>query len=59
MPTLVLCGHDDSWSPLARHADMERLIPGSQLVDVPDSGHMSTMERPEAVSAALQAWLES
>jgi pimeloyl-ACP methyl ester carboxylesterase len=59
MPTLVLCGRDDSWSPLARHADMARRIEGSTLVDVPDCGHMSTMERPEAVSRALLAWLGS
>ncbi|MEO6080603.1 MAG: alpha/beta hydrolase [Steroidobacteraceae bacterium] len=57
MPTLVLCGRDDSWSPLARHQDMARRIKGSRLVDVPDCGHMSTMERPEAISDALLAWL--
>jgi pimeloyl-ACP methyl ester carboxylesterase len=59
VPTLVLCGREDNWAPLARHQDMARRIAGSQLVDVPDSGHMSTMERPEAVTAALQAWLRS
>ncbi len=59
LPTLVLCGHDDSWSPLARHQDMARHIQGSHLVDVPDCGHMSTMERPAAITAALLAWLES
>jgi pimeloyl-ACP methyl ester carboxylesterase len=59
MPTLVLCGHDDSWSPLARHQEMARRIQGSRLVDVPDCGHMSTMERPEAITTALLAWLES
>jgi pimeloyl-ACP methyl ester carboxylesterase len=58
LPVLVLCGHDDGWSPLARHQEMARRIPGSQLVDVPACGHMSTMERPEAITAALQAWLE-
>jgi pimeloyl-ACP methyl ester carboxylesterase len=59
VPTLVLCGNEDGWSPLARHQEMARLIPGSRLVGVPDSGHMSTMERPEAVTAAMRAWLES
>jgi pimeloyl-ACP methyl ester carboxylesterase len=59
LPTLVLCGRDDSWSPLARHQEMARRIPGSQLVDVPDCGHMSTMERPEAITTALLGWLES
>lgn len=57
VPTLVLCGREDNWSPLARHEEMARRIPGSRLVVVADSGHMSTMERPEDVSAALQDWL--
>ncbi len=59
VPTMVLCGHDDSWAPLARHQEMARRIPGSQLVDVPEAGHMSTMERPEAITSALLAWLEA
>jgi pimeloyl-ACP methyl ester carboxylesterase len=58
LPTLVLCGHEDAWSPLARHQQMAQLIAGSQLVDVPDSGHMSTMERPAAVTTALRQWLD-
>jgi pimeloyl-ACP methyl ester carboxylesterase len=57
VPTMVLCGHDDSWAPLARHQDMAQRIQGSQLVDVPDAGHMSTMERPAAVTNALLTWL--
>jgi len=59
MPTLVLCGREDNWSPLARHENMARLIKGSLLVSVPDCGHMSTMERPEAITAAILGWLES
>ena len=58
VPTLVLCGHDDAWSTLARHEALASMIPGSVLADVPDCGHMSTMERPEAVNACLLAWLE-
>ncbi len=57
MPTLVLCGREDAWAPLSRHREMARRISGSELVDVPESGHMSTMECPEAVTAALLAWL--
>jgi len=59
LPTLVLCGREDGWSPLARHEQMARLIPGCRLVAVPECGHMSTMERPEAVTDALADWLES
>lgn len=58
LPTLVLCGREDAWSPLSRHEEMARRIPGSRLVAVPDCGHMCTMERPEAVTAALREWLE-
>lgn len=57
-PALVLCGREDAWSPVATHRVMAQLIPHSTLVTVPDCGHMCTMERPEAVNAALVAWLD-
>jgi len=57
VPTLVLCGREDSWSTLERHRDMAARIGGSTLVDVPHCGHMCTLEQPGAVSQALLAWL--
>jgi pimeloyl-ACP methyl ester carboxylesterase len=36
---------------------MAAKIAGSQLVIVPDCGHMSMLERPAEVSAALRTWL--
>jgi pimeloyl-ACP methyl ester carboxylesterase len=57
LPTLVLCGRDDGWSPLSRHEEMARFIQGSKLIGVTDCGHMSTMERPGAVTSAMLAWL--
>jgi pimeloyl-ACP methyl ester carboxylesterase len=56
-PALVLTGQDDGWSTPARHREMAAAIPGSQLVLIPQCGHMSTMERPAEVSAAMRAWL--
>jgi len=58
-PTLVLCGHEDSWAPAPRHHDMAERIPGSTLVDIPNCGHMSTLERPEAVNEAMRAWVRT
>lgn len=55
--TLLLCGRQDLWSPLARHEQMLALRPASRLVVIEDCGHMSTMEQPQAVSAALRSWL--
>ena len=56
-PTLVLCGLDDGWSPPAQHEEMARLIPDAELRLIRDCGHMSTVERPAAVTAALEEWL--
>jgi pimeloyl-ACP methyl ester carboxylesterase len=56
-PALLLSGREDGWSPPARHADMAAAIPGSKLAIIPDSGHMSTMEQPAAVSRAMRDWL--
>ena len=57
-PVMFLCGRQDAWSPLSRHEEMQALVPGSSLVAIEDSGHMSTMEQPEAVSKAMADWLE-
>jgi uncharacterized protein (TIGR02246 family) len=56
-PTLVLCGRQDSWSPLTQHLQMVALIRGARLRIIEESGHMSTLEQPQAVSAALLEWL--
>jgi len=57
-PTLVLCGRDDGWSPLARHADLHARIRGSRLAIIERCGHMAPMERPEAVAREIVEWLE-
>ena len=56
-PALVLTGQDDTWSPPARHLQMAQSMPRSELVIVPKCGHMSTMERPDEVTAAMREWL--
>lgn len=56
--TLVLTGRQDAWSGPAQHEAMAAAIPGAQLVIVEDSGHMTTMEQPQAVSAALANWMQ-
>ena len=58
-PTLVLCGRQDFWSVLAHHEEMASMIPHSHLVIIENCGHMSTMERPAEVTAALREWLTS
>ena len=57
VPTLVACGRQDAWSPPAQHEEIAALVPGSRLATFDDCGHMAMMERPDAVAAALVAWL--
>ena len=57
-PTLVLCGREDRWAPPEQHERMHLAIAGSRLVVVPQCGHMSTIEQPQAVNAALGRWLD-
>jgi pimeloyl-ACP methyl ester carboxylesterase len=57
-PTLVLVGDADQLTPPALAEEMAAGIAGAQLATVPQCGHVSTLERPEAVNAALEAWME-
>ena len=56
-PTLVLVGRQDSRTPLAMAEEIHAGIAGSRLVVIEDCGHLSTMEQPVAVTAALRDWL--
>ena len=56
-PTLVLVGREDALTPPDLSREIADGIPGSRLEIVPDCGHLSTLERPQAVNDALRAWL--
>jgi len=58
-PTLVLVGDGDQLTPPALAREMAAGIRGSRLVVVPECGHLSTLERPEAVTRALVDWMKS
>ena len=55
---LVLVGEGDTLTPPERAEEMAAAIPGARLVVVPDSGHLSTLEQPEAVNRALVDWMQ-
>ena len=56
-PTLVLVGREDALTPVELAQEIVAGIPDARLEIVPDCGHMSSLERPEAVNRALRAWL--
>jgi pimeloyl-ACP methyl ester carboxylesterase len=57
VPTLVLCGREDAMTPLARHTEIAGAIPKARLAVIEDSGHLTTMERPQAATALLRDWM--
>ena len=57
-PTLVLCGRQDALTPVDMHREMASLIRGAKLVIIEDSGHLTTMEQPQATTAVLRYWLQ-
>ena len=56
-PTLVLVGDGDELTTPELAREIAGGIAGSRLVVVPNCGHLSTIERPEPVNAALAQWL--
>ena len=56
-PVVVICGADDSVSPVAQNQELAELAPSGTFVVIPDCGHMAPMERPAEVAAALADWL--
>ena len=59
VPTLVLVGDSDTFTPPDRAEEMAAAIPGARLVVVPECGHPSTIEQPDAVNRALVEWITS
>jgi pimeloyl-ACP methyl ester carboxylesterase len=53
VPTLVLAGVEDALIPPSEMQQIAAAIPNGQYVAIPDAGHMTTVENPTAVNAAI------
>lgn len=56
-PTLLVYGRQDALTPLDHGEEMAASIPRARLAIIEECGHLSTMERPHAVTALLRDWL--
>jgi pimeloyl-ACP methyl ester carboxylesterase len=56
-PTVVMVGDGDEMTPPKLSEEIAAGIPGARLVVIKDCGHLTTLERPAEVNAALVAWL--
>ncbi len=55
--TLVLCGDQDRLCPIERHELIHSLVTGSDLIVIPDAGHLPTLEQPNLTTNAIKTWL--
>jgi pimeloyl-ACP methyl ester carboxylesterase len=56
-PTLVVVGEGDELTPPELAREIAADILGSTLAVIPDCGHLSTIEKPDAVNAVMSKWL--
>jgi 3-oxoadipate enol-lactonase len=57
VPTVVVAGSEDTFTPVADARLIADRVPGAELVVVDGAAHMPNLERPDAFNAALQQLL--
>jgi 3-oxoadipate enol-lactonase len=57
VPTLIVCGEEDTLTPPSDSEAMHRAISGSRLVLLPGAGHLSSVETPGPFNEALHTFL--
>jgi pimeloyl-ACP methyl ester carboxylesterase len=58
-PTLVMCGALDQTTPAALAQEAAKAIPGALYREIAGSGHCPMLEQPQALAAAMNAFLGS
>lgn len=59
VPTLIICGEEDSLTPVKESEATHAAIAGSQLATIPTAGHASCLEHPAAFTALLSGFLQA
>jgi len=57
VPALVIVGDQDTALPPAFSREIAAAMPDASLVEVPDAGHLTTLEQPDAVNEAMLEFL--
>ena len=58
-PTMIIAARQDALCSVAKHTELNELIPGSSLLILENCGHLSPLERPRAVTNCWQPTAES
>lgn len=57
--TLIVCGEDDLITPPALATEMAAGINNARIEIIPQCGHLSTLDQPEAVNRLLIDWVKT
>lgn len=57
VPALIIVGEEDAATPPSQAERLHAALAGSRLVRIPDAGHTSTVEAPDAVNRAIAEFL--
>jgi len=58
-PAQIIVGEQDAGTPVAMSEAIHAAIPGSELVIISDSSHLSNLEQPERFNMALDGFLST
>lgn len=59
VPTLVTVGEEDLATPPSQAREIADAVPGASLALIPGAGHLTPLERPDAVTRGMLAFLGS
>lgn len=57
IPVCILCGEEDRMTPLKYSQTLHEALPNSNLIIIPNAGHMSMQENPLEVNKAIAEFL--
>lgn len=57
VPTLVIAGGRDGFTPPERSREMAEAIPGAELLELPHASHTAPIEQPRMVGDAIRSFL--
>ena len=57
LPALVVCGREDALSTVEEMRGIAARLPQARFVEIAGAGHMSPVEQPQAVNAAIRDFL--
>lgn len=59
VPTLLICGENDSWTPKRIADEMHRRIKGSEYTTIPGGSHATPAENPQMINFRIDLFLRT